>query len=275
MQNPLHRGFYCLKYTIIYGILKKSGGDSVADEKEILKKRFRELYNRSQNRGIYVYSDFLNAYEQALLEEEIRYGYTLWGGYPDAERKIACFGNENDFGYSPCPPVEIVCISPLSEKFADDLNHRDFLGSLMGLGIKRETLGDIVINKNKGYLICLDTMAKYIIDNLTKVRHTSVTCERCNEIPIEYLPQPKEKMVIVSSLRLDVLISGVYDISRSKSSALIDGEKVFINGKLTKSNSVNIENGSMISVRGYGRFRYTEVLGTTRKDRIRILCEIY
>lgn len=247
----------------------------MADEKEMLKKRFKELYNRSQNRGIYVYSDFLNAYEQAILDEEIRYGYSLEGGYADAERKLACFGNENDFGYAPCPPVEIICISPLSEKFADDLTHRDFLGSLMGLGIKRETLGDIVINKNKGYLICLDTISQYIIDNLTKVRHTSVSCEICNEIPLEDLPQPKGKMVIVSSLRLDVLISGVYDISRSKSSALIDGEKVFVNGKLTKSNSINIENGSMISVRGYGRFRYTEVLGTTKKDRIRILCEVY
>ncbi len=247
----------------------------MADEKEILKKRFRELYNRSQNRGIYVYSDFLNAYEQALLEEEIRYGYTLRGGYPDAERKIACFGNENDFGYSPCPPIEIICISPLSEKFADDLNHRDFLGSLMGLGIKRETLGDIVINKNKGYLICLDTMANYIIDNLTKVRHTSVTCERCNEIPLEDLPQPKEKMVIVSSLRLDGIISAVYNLSRSKSSSLIDGEKIFINGKLIKNNSASLKENDIVSVRGKGRFKFKEVLGDTRKGRIRILCEIY
>ena len=274
MQLTLHRGFY-LKYTIIYGILEKIGGDKVADEKDILKKRFRELYNRSQNRGIYVYSDFLNAYEQALLEEDVRYGYTLLGGYPDAERKIACFGNENNFGYAPCPPIEIICISPLSEKFADDLSHRDFLGSLMGLGIKRETLGDIVISKNKGYLICLETIAQYIIDNLTKVRHTSVSCELCNEIPLEDLPQPKEKMVTVSSLRLDGIISAVYNLSRSKSSALIDGEKVFINGKLIKSNSAILKEYDIISVRGYGRFRYTEVLGTTKKDRIRIICEVY
>lgn len=247
----------------------------MADEKEILKKRFRELYNRSQNRGIYVYSDFLNAYEQALLEEEIRYGYTSAGGYPDAERKIACFGNENDFGYEPCPPIEIICISPLSEKFADDLTHRDFLGSLMGLGIKRETLGDIVISKNKGYLICLETISQYIIENLTKVRHTSVSCEICNKIPLEDLPQPKEKMVIVSSLRLDGIISAVYNLSRSKSSALIDGEKVFINGKLTKSNSAPLKEDDVISVRGYGRFKFKEISGDTRKGRIRILCDIY
>ncbi len=245
------------------------------NETELLKNRFKELYKRSDNKGIYVYSDFLNMYEQSVLNDEIKYGYALLGGYDDAERKIAVFGSEDSFGYPPNPPITTICISPLSDKFSQELSHRDFLGSLMGLGIKRETLGDIVINENKGYLICLESISKYITDNLIKVKNTSVRCDLCDKIPSEDLPKPTEKTVIVSSLRLDVLISGIYDISRSKSSALIDGEKVFINGKLARSNSINIENNTLISVRGYGRFRYTEILGTTRKDRTRILCEIY
>ena len=117
-------------------------------------------------------------------------------------------------------------------------------------------------------------LAPFTWGNVSQVdREKGVFAIKPSGVP--YSDLTPEKIVIVSSLRLDVLISGVYDISRSKSSNLIDGEKVFINGKLAKSNSVNIENGSMISVRGYGRFRYTEILGTTRKDRIRILCEIY
>ncbi len=247
----------------------------MADEKEILKKRFKELYLRSQNRGIYVYSDFLNAYEQSLLEQEIPYGYTLQGGYTDAERRIACFGDERELCYEPDPPLSIICIAPLSHKFSDDLTHRDFLGSLVGLGIKRETLGDILISNNKGYLICLEAIAQFIKDNLTKVNHTSVSCDFCTEIPTEDLPKPKEKTVIVSSLRLDVLISGVYDISRSKSSALIEGEKVFINGKLTKSNSISLKENDVISVRGKGRFKFKEISGDTRKGRIRILCDVF
>ena len=247
----------------------------MADEINILKNRFKELSSRAQNRGTYFYSEFLNLYEQTILSNEIKWGYTLYGGYEDAERKVACFGTEDDFGYPAQPPVAIIKIAPLSDKFSDNLTHRNFLGSLIGLGIKRETLGDIIIKENKGYLFCLESIAQYITDNLFKVKHTSVSCSVCNSIPEDALPDPKEKVVIVSSLRLDVLISGVYDISRSKSANLISGEKVFINGKLAKSNSVNIENGSMISVRGYGRFRYTEILGSTRKDRIRILCEIY
>lgn len=247
----------------------------MADETQILKNRFKELSSRSHNRGIYTHSDFLNMHEQTLLYREMKYGFTLYGGYEDAERKIVCFGNEDDFGYAPQPPVAILLIAPLSEKFSDDLTHRDFLGSVLGLGIKRETLGDIIISNNKGYLVCLEGIAQYIIDNLTKVRHTSVYCERCHSLPTDALPQPKEKTVIVSSLRLDGIISAVYNISRSKSSGLIDGERVFINGKLTTNNSAPLKEDDIISVRGQGRFKFKEISGDTRKGRIRILCDVY
>ena len=155
------------------------------------------------------------------------------------------------------------------------MTHRDFLGSLVGLGIKRETLGDIIINNNKGYLFCLESIAPFIIDNLTKVKHTSVSCSICEELPKNILPEPTEKTVIVSSLRLDGIISGVYNISRSKSSALIDSERVFINGKLSKSNSFPLKEDDIVSVRGHGRFRFKEISGDTRKGRIRIVCEVY
>ena len=249
--------------------------NKLTEDVNLIKKRFNELSMRSENRGIYFYSDFLNLYEQTLLYDEIKRNVTLYGGFPEAERKIACFGNENEFGYEPNPPVKIICIKPLSKKFSDDLTHRDFLGSLIGLGIKRETLGDIIITENVGYVFCLDSISQYIIDNLFKVRHTSVSCEICDSIPENALPQPKEDVVIVSSLRLDVGISGIYNISRTKSSALVDGEKVFINGRLITSSSKNIELGDTVSVRGYGRFRYVDILGDTRKGRTRILCEIY
>lgn len=247
----------------------------MADELQILKNRFRELSTRSNNRGIYFYSDFLNLYEQTVLYNEIKSGFSLYGGFSDAERKIAVFGSEDEFGYAPAPPVVIIKAVPLSQKFSDDLTHRDFLGSLMGLGIKRETLGDIIITDNCGYIFCLESMAQYIIDSLTSVRRTTVACEICEKLPENSLPLPKEKLVIVSSMRLDALISGVYDISRSKSTDLIDGEKVFINGRLAKSTSKPIEAGETVSVRGYGRFYLGDIQGNTKKGRIRITCYVY
>lgn len=247
----------------------------MADELQILKNRFKELYDRSRNRGIYFYSEFLNLYEQTVLFNEIKYGFTLYGGFEDAERKLACFGDENEFGYAPAPPIALVKVSPLSQKFSDDLTHRDFLGSLIGLGIKREALGDIVITGNTAYVFCLESICRYITDNLIKVRRTSVKCEIVGNLPENALPKPKEKLLIVSSMRLDTGISAVYDISRSKSAALVESEKVFINSKLTDSLSKNIEIGDTVSVRGYGRFRYKDIAGGTKKGRTRIICEIY
>lgn len=247
----------------------------MADELQILKNRFHELYTRSRNRGIYFYSDFLNLHEQTVLYNEIKFGYTLFGGFDDAERKIAIFGTEEEFGYAPSPPVCILKIAPLSQKFSEELTHRDFLGSLIGLGIKRETLGDIIITENCGYLFCLESIAKYINDNLTKVRRTSVYCEFAEKLPENALPEPKEKLVIVSSMRVDVAISAIYDISRTKSAALVDGEKVFINGKMTNSVSKSVELGDTVSVRGYGRFKYKEIAGGTKKGRTRIVCDVY
>lgn len=247
----------------------------MADELQILKNRFKELYDRSRNRGIYFYSEFLNLYEQTVLFNEIKYGFTLYGGFEDAERKLACFGDENEFGYAPAPPIALVKVSPLSQKFSDDLTHRDFLGSLIGLGIKREALGDIVITGNTAYVFCLESICRYITDNLIKVRRTSVKCETVENLPENALPKPKEKLLIVSSMRLDTGISAVYDISRSKSAALVESEKVFINSKLTDSLSKNIEIGDTVSVRGYGRFRYKDIAGGTKKGRTRIICEIY
>ena len=247
----------------------------MADGESILKNRFKDLYNRSNNRGIYCYSDFLNMHEQGVLYSELKYGYTLFGGYPDAERKIAIFGNEENCGYSEQPPIKIICVSPLSQKFSDDLTHRDFLGSLMGLGIKREALGDIIITENKGYIFCLDGIADYITENLTKVRHTSVSAAFCEELPETALPKPKEKVVTVSSHRVDVLISAVYNISRSKSSALVEGEKVFINGKPVINISKSVETGDIVSVRGYGRFKLCRLLGESKKGKLRIKCDVF
>lgn len=247
----------------------------MSDELQILKNRFNELFNRSLNRGTYFYSDFLNLYEQTVLYDEIKFGYTLFGGFEDAERKIAIFGTENDIGYASSPPVCLLKIAPLSRKFSEELTHRDFLGSLIGLGIKRETLGDIIITENCGYLFCLESIAKYIIDNLTKVRRTAVFCEFADGLPTNVLPKPKESFFTVSSMRLDVLISAVYNISRSKSSVLINSDKVAVNGRLISSISKNIEIGDIVSVRGFGRFKCTDIVGETKKGRMKLLCDVY
>lgn len=239
------------------------------------QKRFEELSNRALNGGYTVYSDFLGLSELSeLFAVHFSTPVNLWGGYTSAERVIACFGDRNFYDDSNDYPINCIMISPVNQKFADTLSHRDFLGSLMGLGIRREMLGDIIINENCGYLFAMDSICDYIIDNLTQVKHTTVKCSKVAQIPESALPQPERTEFIVSSERLDVLVSAVYNLSRSKTQILFNQEKVFING-VSKSVSTIGTVGDKISVRGFGRFIYNGVLRRTKKDRLVVEILIY
>ncbi len=246
------------------------------DELSLLKNRFSELAQRSFDRRIYTNSDFLTQSEQSeLLKMKLPVRVTLYGGVDNAERRIAVFGDENDLGYECFYPVKFIKIEPLQMKFADKLTHRDFLGSLIGLGLRREMLGDIIINENVAYLVCLDSVSDFIINQLDKVKHTSVKCSESDYIPDDVLPELIYEELIVSSERLDVLVSAVYNLSRNESQKKIEGETVFCNGMVTVSSSFVPENGTLISVRGHGRFIYDGILRQTKKGRNVIAVRIY
>ena len=240
------------------------------------QKRFGELADRSNEKGHAVYSDFLGLAEISEFSS-MRFSVptTLWGGYEDAERCVVCFGDREHFSDNSGYPMDCVCIKPVNQKFADSLTHRDFLGSLMGLGIRREVLGDIIISQNCGYLFCLDTITEYIVQNLTQVRHTTVECCVTDKIPENVLPQPVNNEIIVSSERLDVIVASIYKMSRSQVLPLFHTEKVFVNGTAKTSPSTNVNMGDKISVRGFGRFIYNGVLRRTKKDRLVISVDVF
>lgn len=240
------------------------------------QKRFEDLASRSNERGYPIYSDFLGISEiSELFACRFPVSVNLWGGYEGAERSVACFGDREYFTDNGDYPIKCILIEPVNQKFADDLTHRDFLGSLMGLGIRREVLGDIIISENKGFLFCLDTIADYIIENLTQVKHTTVECKITDEIPQNALPQPENIELIVSSERLDVIVAAVYNLSRSKVLPCFEHERVFVNGKAETRASSVVNIGDKISVRGFGRFIYNGVLRHTKKDRLVISIDIY
>ena len=246
------------------------------DDLQLFKNRMNELAQRSYQKGIYTYSDFLTCAQQSeLMKLRLSVPFTLYSGYTNAERCIAVFGDASDFGYEPSAPLSFIRIEPLNQKFADKLTHRDFLGSLMGLGIRREMLGDIIINENAAYVICIDSIADYIVDNLDKVKHTSVKCTGCDTLPDAALPELTYKELIVSSERLDVVVSAVYNLSRNESKAEIESELVFCNSTLQTNSSYLLPSGTVVSVRGYGRFIYDGILRITKKDRYVIAVRIY
>lgn len=210
--------------------------------------------------------------QSELLSLRLEVPFKLYGGYDGAERCIAAFGYDCE---SAPFPITYIKIEPTAKKFADKLTHRDFLGSLMGLGLKREVLGDILIHDSTGYLMCLDSVAEYIAGNLDKVRHTSVKCTVVNELPGDVQSEPEEQQKIVASLRIDVLAAAVYNLSRSAVKELFTQRRVFVNSRLCENFSLVPKEGDIISVRGKGRFKLGEVLGTTKKKRVIVSFYVY
>lgn len=241
------------------------------DEKKIVK-RLTELSDRAMMRGVGTYSEFLTLAEQGLLPQVgSADGYSLIGGWEGAERRIACFGG----GAASPAPIACLRIAPLSAKFAEELGHRDYLGALMSLGLRREVLGDILLSAGDAYLFCLDSISSFITAELTQIRHTAVRCEPVNALPETAVPKPDEREVVVSSVRLDALVSSVWNLSRAEGQALIAQGKVFINGRETAGVSGVPAEGEIISVRGYGRFQYVGIARETKKGRIRVSVRVY
>lgn len=245
-----------------------------ADDSKLIA-RFRELADRADRTGLYTNTKFLNAAEQSvLLRLRLPVKADLWGGYENAERRIAVFGSEETAGYEFTPPIECVLIRPANERFADELTHRDFLGSLMGLGVTRETLGDIIVDGNRGYVFCLDTVAGFICDSLREVRRTSVRCERA-EPPKQSVNRVERRSCTVASERLDAIVSAVWKLSREEAKTLCEKELVFIDSRVSAKGGAQLNEGAVVSVRGYGRFRFLGIERETKKGRLRVTVEVF
>lgn len=239
------------------------------NELELTKKRLIELSRRAYERGVPTFSEFLTPGEQTELGRlRIDEPYTLDGGYSEAERRVAVFGAES-------APVCCLEVAPSSPKFAEELTHRDYLGSLMGLGLRRSVLGDIVLAEGRAYVFCLESVAGHIIDGLTQVRRTNVRVKRADSLPEGVTAPPEETTLTAASERLDALVSAAFNLSRSESARLFEAERVFVNGLPARSASARPEEGDMVSVRGLGRFRFEGSLGETRKGRLRVSLRIY
>lgn len=240
---------------------------------DILEKRFTELARRADIRYCNTFSDFLNMEEQSTLKAlSLAAPHCLFGGYDGAERCVAAFGTDCEDAEF---PIAIIKAAPAAPKFADKLSHRDFLGSLIGLGIKREVLGDIVIAENTGYIFCLSGIADYIVNTLDKVKHTSIKCTLVTELPETAQSHPEEEEINAASERLDVLTAAVYRLSRSEVKELFTNGRMYINSRMCENFSYIPKSGDIISVRGKGRFIYGGVLGSTRKGRLVCRVQVY
>ena len=246
-------------------------------EDTLLRKRLVELSNLAYQRGIVTYSDFLNINELHILhtmpKDLFAVPYRTFGGYAISERQMAAFLPDAFYMYTEETeiknsfPIKIVKISPLHTKYAEELSHRDYLGTLLGLGIERSKLGDILLEDGDAFVFVSESLADFVVENLTRIRHTTVRAVIVGSTDFVYEPRFEEIKGTVASVRLDTLLSLTYNSSRSKLTALIEGGRVYVNGKLITSNGYHVKEEDIISVRGMGRFQYKGILSETKKGR--------
>ena len=243
-----------------------------------LNARISDKINEYYKTGEVVTSSFMNPGEIIEIMGTLKnVPYVLNGGYEEAERKVAFIGADED-------DVDlrnflcIIRITPnanvnLSEDDAKvKLSHRSILGSILGLGVKREMVGDIVIGEKSCDVIVIKSIAEFLLNNLKSVGREKVKTEEVEISDLQkIIENEKEISASVSSLRVDSIISAGYGISREKSSALVKGELVKINHVVIKSPTKMVSEGDIISVRGKGRLVLKEVSGRTRSDRIRVV----
>lgn len=245
-------------------------------EELMLQKRLIELSRLAYNRGIVTFSDFLNLNELNILhstsKNQFLSQYKTYGGYDFSERQMAAFLPDaflymEESEIQNLYPIRIVKITPVHVKFAEELGHRDYLGALLNLGIERSKLGDILVQEKSAYVFVNETLADFIVSELVKVRHTIVLPQIVESA--EFIYEPKFEIVkgTVASVRLDSLLSLAYNSSRSKLTGLIEGARVYVNGKLITSNAYHIKDNDIISVRGMGRFQFRQIVSETKKGR--------
>lgn len=251
------------------------------NEKELqqLKNRLHDLADRSFTQGVFTFTGFLGLAEQDIFRrEEAALGYAgcaLYGGYEGAERLVARFGDPGELGYELSFPIVCLRVKPLLPKFADALTHRDFLGALMNLGIVRSTIGDIRVGGAEACLFCLDTVAEFICENLTQVKHTHVTCAVAESMPEIVQEAPELLTVQVASLRVDAVLAKVYHMSREKSLELFRSGKVYVDGRLCENNARLLKSGETVNARGFGKFTVGDGLRETKKGKLAADIAVY
>ena len=251
----------------------------VSGEDRLLLAKVLDRAEQAESRNIPACTDFLSPQQQAQAQDLLRMAgisetaWLLQGGYQGAERNILLFlpdWMEPETAESP-----LRCLRAAFRP-EDRLSHRDILGSLMGMGIVREKVGDILVSPESADLIVLDTVAEFLLSSWNSAGRARLAV---TEIPTAHLHIPEvrceEIRDTVSSLRLDAVCATGFRMSRGKAADLIAAGHVQVNWRACTKADKLLSEGDTVSARGFGKFQLAEVGGVTKKGRTTIVVRRY
>ena len=229
-----------------------------------------------EKKGFPAFSSFLDPLKcekfAALIEKEGICRILSYGGAMDCERKMLGFYNEYDTINETDFPIDALEIIHNSSK----LTHRDFLGSVLGCGVKREKVGDVFIFPHKAIVFLDREISAFVCGALERIGNTPVARSIIKD---DFLLAPFNegsiKDITIASMRLDAAVGAIWNLSRGKAVKLIEAEKTYVNWQCIKSASKIIAEGDTITLRGHGRAIIEAINGKTKKDNIAIRVKIF
>ncbi len=245
-------------------------------EDTILLAGIEDKIQQCMDQYIVTHSSFLDMRQRTLAETLCRqtkgFQYIFYGGYEEAERKIAVFLPD----YAKLEDDNPLALLRIGQNSRKELSHRDYLGSLMGLGIKREMIGDILVREKGADIVIIKEMIDFLLYHFDKAGHASLKAEP-RGIDEIIVPEGRFEEVrdTVASLRLDNVISSAFSLSRGRAMEAIQGGSVFVNGLQTAKADRQIKEGDKLVLRGKGKVLLKAIGGVTRKDRISIILQKY
>lgn len=270
----------------------------------MLGGHIKDLALRASKNDYLTHSVFLSESELATVYEELGRdgiepyngtllgaGYLSYGGYDDADRRILVFlpgymdrdsfieSERNGSGV-----ISLLHVYPRNARFSEPLSHRDYLGSLMQLGLERSSIGDILVDnrreeepasKDEAYIYVLSDRAELISRELCRVKHSTVDCELVALSECRIAKRFRELSGSVASERLDAVIAMVFHLARGKAQGLIASERVMLDGRVAKGSGLLLKQGQKVSVRGFGKFIYMGSGGVSKKGRAYASVRLY
>ena len=217
----------------------------------------------SERTGCPRFLGFLNEHEQLYLRDNIspKRDIMFYGGYPDATR-VMLGASADEYSF---PIVALM----FSYKPEFDLRHRDFLGSLMALGLRRDTIGDILCEKGRAVVFVRDDVADYVLTQVTQIGRVGVSITYADLTDLPVPDDIEELSFTLSSLRLDAFVAAVTNLSREKAARLIRSELVMIDHVVSTDVSKPLHEGATVTIRKYGKYVLSANSGLTRKGRLR------
>lgn len=242
----------------------------------LLKKRITELRKRVEFSYGTEFTDFLTLSEIETAKSVLNgSNYMFFGGYDDTERQMLCIASEDITITPEMFPITGIKIVPKNVKFSETFSHRDILGSVLGLGLERDVIGDIFVKEKEAFLLCVERIATFLTEHLEQVRHTNVLCKIEQTEDDSFKKEFQVFSRTVSAIRIDAVAAAAFGVSRSSAASAVSGGKIFLNGREITSPSASVKELDVLSFRGQGKARLKEIGNLTKKGRIVVTIERY